>query len=424
MDLMSIGGRLKHAWNAFTNRDPTGGYNIPGTGYARRPDRIILTRGNERSIVTSVMNRIALDVSRVTFKHCRVDENDRYKETIKSGLNDCLNVEANLDQSHREFVHDVVMSMLDEGCVAVVPIDTTLNPKVGSYDIKTMRTGKVLEWKPSHVKVRVYNEQTGRKEEVWVPKKIVTIIENPFRAVMNEPNSTGQRLMRKLSLLDVTDEKTASGKLDLIVQLPYSVKGETRQREAERRLDKLQAQLTAPGSYGIAYVDATEKITQLNRPIENNLLKQIEYLTNLFFSQLGISQGVLDGTADEDTMTNYYTRIVDVIVMAIVDGMKRKFLTKTARTQGQSIMAFRDPLKLVPISKLKDLIETTCRNEITSSNEWRSVLGLLPSDDPKADELVNSNMPQPEEPYPDMTEYSEEESVEEQTIGDVPISEL
>ena len=409
---LTLGSRLKHAWNAFTNRDPTEGFGAPGYGYTYRPDRPRFTRGNERSIITSVYNRIALDCASINIKHCKLDENDRYVEDIKSNLNNCLNLEANLDQTGRAFIQDVVMSLLDEGCVAIVPIDTTLDPKVtGSFDILSMRSGKILEWTPAHIKVRVYNETTGNKEDVWVPKRTVAIIENPLYAVINEPNSTMQRLSRKLSLLDVTDEQTASGKLDLIIQLPYVIKTEARRAEANKRIKDIENQL-ATNKYGVAYTDGTEKITQLNRSLENNLMKQVEYLTNMLFSQLGITQTILDGTADEQTMLNYYNRSIEPIVSAIVDEMKRKFLTKTARTQHQTIAAYRDPFKLVPVNNIAEIADKFTRNEILTSNEVRQIIGMKPSDDPKADQLVNSNISQPTEEVPPGG-YEEYEEYEE-----------
>ena len=394
---LTLGSRLKHAWNAFTNRDPTNEFSAPGYGYTYRPDRPRFTRGNERSIVTSVYNRIALDCASINIKHCKLDKNGRYLEDINSNLNNCLNLEANIDQTGRAFIQDVVMSLLDEGCVAIVPIDTTFDPKVtGSFDIESMRTGKILEWKPTHVKVRVYNEAKGTKEDVWVPKKTVAIIENPLYAVINEPNSTMQRLTRKLSLLDVTDEQTASGKLDLIIQLPYVIKTDAKRAEAKKRVEDIERQL-ATNKYGVAYTDGTEKITQLNRSLENNLMKQVEYLTNQLFGQLGITQTILDGTADEQTMLNYYNRTIEPIVSAIVDEFKRKFISKTARSQKQSIKAFRDPFKLVPVNDIAEIADKFTRNEITTSNEIRQAIGMKPSDDPKADKLVNSNISQPNE---------------------------
>ena len=395
---MGLTNRLQHAWNAFMNKDPTEYvyHDYGGIGYGHRPDRIRLTRGNDRSIITSVFNRIALDVAAVDLRHCRLDEDGRYSEDIDSGLNNCLTLEANLDQTARALIQDCVLSMFDEGCVALVPVDTTKDPSfTDSYDILTMRTGSILEWKPSHVKVRVYNERTGKKEDITVPKRTVSIIENPLYAIVNEPNSTAQRLMRKLSLLDVTDEQTASGKLDLIIQLPYIVKTEARRTQANKRREDIERQLTG-SKYGIAYTDGTEKITQLNRPVENNLMSQVEYLTNQLFSQLGITQSILDGTADEKTMLNYYNRSIEPIVSAIVDEMKRKFLSKTARSQKQSIKAFRDPFRLVPVNDIAEIADKFTRNEIMTSNEVRQIIGMKPSDDPKADELINSNISQPE----------------------------
>lgn len=406
---INIGSRLKHAFNAFMNRDPT--YTLIGSSYSIRPDRPRLSRGKERSIVTSVFNRIALDVASIDIKHCRLDENGRYVEDIDSGLNNCLDLEANLDQTGRAFIQDVVMSMLDEGCVAIVPVDTTLNPKVtNSYDILSMRTGKILDWYPAHVRVRLYNDQTGDKEDILLPKSQVAIIENPLYAVINEHNSTMQRLIRKLSLLDVTDEQTASGKLDLIIQLPYVVKTDARREHANRRRKEIEEQLTG-SKYGIAYTDGTEKVTQLNRSLENNLLKQIEYLTEMMYSQLGITQEVLNGTADEKTMLNYNNRTVEPIVSAIVDEMKRKFLTKTARSQRQTITFFRDPFRLVPVNDIAEIADKFTRNEIMTSNEIRQIVGMKPSDDPKADELINSNISQPDEtmqPTDEESQYYEE----------------
>ena len=393
---LAISSRLKHAWNAFfSNRDPTSSYRDVGMGYSYRPDRVRLTRGNERSIVTSVYNRIALDASAIDIIHARLDDNDRFMSIIDSGLNNCLTVEANIDQTGRSFFQDVVMSMLDEGCVAIVPVDTTTDPTIsGSYDVNTLRTGKILEWYPSHVKVKVYNEKTGKKDDIILPKSMVAIIENPLYAVINEPNSTMQRLIRKLNLLDVIDEQSGSGKLDLIIQLPYVIKTEARRQQAEQRRKDIEMQLSG-SKYGIAYTDGTERITQLNRSVENNLMKQIEYLTNMLYSQLGITQTILDGTADDKTMLNYYNRTIEPIVSAIVDEMKRKFLTKTARSQKQSILFFRDPFKLVPVSELAEIADKFTRNEIMSSNEIRQIVGMKPSDDPKADELRNKNLSEP-----------------------------
>lgn len=409
---VTLGTRLKHAWNAFFNKDPTDYFKNVGTSYTYRPDRPRLTRGNERSIVTSVYNRIALDASSVSIQHVRLDENNRFLSVIDSGLNNCLTVEANLDQTGRAFIQDIVMSMLDEGSVAIVPVDTTFNPEItGSYDILSMRTGQILEWYPSHVKVRVYNEKTGRKEDIVVPKSTVGIVENPLYAVINEPNSTMQRLIRKLNLLDVVDEQSSSGKLDLIIQLPYVIKTDARRQQAEKRRQDIADQL-AGSKYGIAYTDGTERITQLNRPVENNLMKQIEYLTSMLYSQLGITQSILDGTADDKTMLNYYNRTIEPILSAIVDEMKRKFLTKTARSQLQSILFFRDPFKLVPVSDISEIADKFTRNEIMTSNEIRKIIGMKPSDDPKADELRNKNLSQPKDDQTDPSNDATGEKIE------------
>ena len=409
---VTLGTRLKHAWNAFFNKDPTDYFKNVGTGYTYRPDRPRLTRGNERSIVTSVYNRIGLDASSVSIQHVRLDENNRFLSVIDSGLNNCLTVEANLDQTGRAFIQDIVMSMLDEGSVAIVPVDTTFNPEItGSYDILSMRTGQILEWYPSHVKVRVYNEKTGRKEDIVVPKNTVGIVENPLYAVINEPNSTMQRLIRKLNLLDVVDEQSSSGKLDLIIQLPYVIKTEARRQQAENRRKDIENQL-AGSKYGIAYTDGTERITQLNRSVENNLMKQIEYLTSMLYSQLGITQSILDGTADDKTMLNYYNRTIEPILSAIVDEMKRKFLTKTARSQLQSISFFRDPFKLVPVNEISEIADKFTRNEIMTSNEIRQIVGMKPSDDPKADELRNKNLSQPKDDQTDPSNDATGEKIE------------
>ena len=393
----SFGSRLKHAWNVFRSRDPTSEFGDTGASHYNRPDRPRFTRGNERSITTSVLNRIALDASAIDILHVRLDKNGRFLEEINSGINNCLTLSANTDQTGRAFKQDVVMSMLDEGCVAIVPTDTTMNPKVtDSYDVETMRVGKIIQWRPQHVQVRLYNEQTGKKEELWLPKKMVAIVENPLYAVMNEPNSTMQRLIHKLGLLDITDEQTASGKLDLIIQLPYVIKTDARRQQAESRRKDIEMQL-AGSKYGIAYTDGTEKITQLNRSLDNNLMKQVEYLTNQLYSQLGITQTILDGTADEKTMLNYYSRTIEPIVSAIADEMKRKFLTKTARTQNQSIEFFRNPFKLVPVNDIAEIADKFTRNEIMTSNEIRQIVGMKPSDDPKADELRNSNIAETKE---------------------------
>ena len=395
---LEVSSRLKHAWNAFVNnRDPTASYRDIGPGYSYRPDRPRLTRGNERSIITSVYNRIALDVAANDIRHVKLDEDDRFSEVIDSGLNNCLALDANIDQTGRAFIQDAVMSMLDEGCVALVPIETTFNPQqTGSFDINTIRTGKILDWYPKHVRVSVYNERSGKREEIVLPKDTIAIIENPLYAVMNEPNSTMQRLIRKLNLLDAIDEQSGSGKLDLIIQLPYVVKTEARRQQAEARRKDIEMQL-AGSKYGIAYTDGTEKVTQLNRSVDNNLMKQIEYLTSMLYSQLGITQAVLEGTADEKTMLNYYSRTIEPIIAAIVDEMKRKFLTKTARTRRQSIAFFRDPFKLVPVDNIAEIADKFTRNEIMTSNEIRQKIGMKPSKDPKADKLINSNLNQPEE---------------------------
>ena len=391
---MACTDRVQHAWNAFLNRDPTYEVRDHGMISTYKPDRVRFTRGNERSIVTSVYNRIALDVSSIDINHAKLDENGRFKEVIQSGLNECLTINANIDQTGKAFIQDVVMSMMDEGCVAIVPVDTTTNPTItGSFDINSLRTGQVIEWRPEFVKVRLYNDKTGQKEDILLPKKSVAIIENPLYAVINEPNSTMQRLIRKLNLLDVIDEQSGSGKLDLIIQLPYVIKSEARRQQAENRRKDIEMQL-AGSKYGIAYTDGTEKITQLNRPAENNLMKQIEYLTSMLYSQLGITQSVLDGTADERTMVNYYNRTIELIISAIIDEMKRKFLTKTARTQNQSIVYFRNPFKLVPINELAEISDKFTRNEIATSNEIRQIIGWKPSDDPGADELRNKNLNQ------------------------------
>lgn len=386
--------RLKHSWNAFMNRDPTNAFLDIGSGYSNRPDRPRLTRGNERTIVTAIFNRIALDGASVSINHCRIDENGRYIGTIDSALNSCLNLEANIDQTGRAFMQDAIMSMLDEGCVAIVPVDTDIDPaESDSYKINSMRTGKILEWYPKHVKVRLYNERTGEKKEIMLEKKMVAIVENPLYAVINEHNSTMQRLIRKLSLLDSMDERISSGKLDMIIQLPYVIKTESRRTEANKRRSDLEEQLKN-STYGIGYIDGTEKIVQLNRPIDNNLMKQIEYLTSIVYSQLGITQAILDGSAGETEMLNYYTRTIEPIVSAIVDEMKRKFLTKTARAQKQTIRFFRDSFRLVPVSKIAEIAGVFTQNEILTANEVRQIIGMKPSDDPKADQLVNSNINQ------------------------------
>lgn len=392
----TFGSRLKKAWNAFFSRDPTKYYSNHG-GYSYRPDRKRLTRGNERTIVTSVYNRIALDVSSISIEHVKLDDNDRYTQSIDSGLNECLTVSANLDQTSRAFIQDVVLSMFDEGCVAICPTITSDNFYThSSFDVYSMRTGKIVEWYPDRVRVNVYNENTGEREDIIYPKRAVAIIENPLYAVINDPNSTMQRLVRKLSLLDAVDEESSSGKLDLIIQLPYTVKSPLKQEQAERRRKQIEEQLTG-SKYGIAYIDGTEHITQLNRSLENNLLKQIEYLTNMVYSQLGITTAIMDGTANEETMLNYNNRTVKPIISAIVDEMKRKFLTKTARTQKQSIMFFKDPFRLVPVSQIAEIADKMTRNEIMTSNEIRQILAMKPSNDPTADELRNKNLSVPSE---------------------------
>ena len=404
---VNVGSRFRRAWNAFLNRDPTN-YNNIGTSYSHRPDRPRLTRGNERSIITAIFNRIALDVASIDIRHCILDKDDRFQSIKDSGLNDCLSLEANIDQTGRAFIQDVVMSMLDEGCVAIVPVDTTDDPDITmGYDINTMRTGKIVEWYPAHVKVRLYNDRTGNKQEVIFSKRSVGIVENPLYAIINEPNSTMQRLIRKLNLLDVVDEQSCSGKLDLIVQLPYSIKTPSRREMAETRRKDIEMQLSG-SKYGIAYMDGTEKITQLNRPVENNLMSQVEYLTNMVYSQLGITQSILEGSADEQTMLNYTSRCIEPIISAIVDEMKRKFLSKTARTQKQTILFFREPFKLVPVSAIAEIADKFTRNEIMSSNEVRQKIGMKPSSDPKADQLINSNISQPNEKGSEATKIPEE----------------
>lgn len=393
MEKPTLMSRFKTAWNAFRNRDPTLFYREPGMSYTYRPDRVRFSGGNERSIVTSVYNKIAVDVAALSIKHCRLDDTGRYVKDINSGLNNCLTLEANIDQDGRAFIQDVVMSMFDEGAVAIVPVDANTDPTTGSFDVLTMRTGRIVEWFPRSIKTEVYNDRTGKKEQIILPKRSTAIVENPFYSVMNEPNSTLKRLIRKLNLLDAIDEQSGSGKLDLIIQLPYIVKGETRQKQAEQRRDSIVDQLKGP--YGIAYIDGTEKVTQLNRPIENNLMKQIEYLTNLLYSQIGMTPDVLDGTANEQTMLNYNNRTIEPIASAITGAMKRAFLSKTARSQGQTIMCFRDPFKLVPINNIAEIADKFTRNEILTSNEIRQIIGFKPADDPKADKLVNSNIAQP-----------------------------
>ena len=410
---MGIRDRLQHAWNAFVYNDNNyvDPQNLGGLS-TFKPDRVHFSRGVERSIVTSVYNRLALDVSSIAIKHVRLDENGRFKEEVDSGLQNCLNVEANIDQTGRAFLQDVVMSMLDEGCVAIVPVDTTIDPaKSGSYEINTMRTGKILEWYPAHVRVRVYNDKKGIHEEIVLPKSSVAIIENPLYAVINEPNSTMQRLIRKLNLLDVVDEQTSSGKLDLIIQLPYVIKTDARRKQAEERRKDIEMQLSG-SKYGIAYTDGTERITQLNRPAENNLMKQVEYLTSMLYSQLGLTQSIMDGSADDKTMLNYYNRTVEPILAAITDEIKRKFLTKTARSQRQTIMYFRDPFKLTPVLDLAEIADKFTRNEIMTSNEIRQIVGMKPADDPSADELRNKNLNQSNEVIDNKKEIQSPEEIQ------------
>ena len=422
MEKPSLTSRVKQAWNAFRNRDPTVFYREPGMSYTYRPDRARFSRGNERSIVTAVYNKIAVDVAAIDIRHCRLDDNGRYMKDIDSGLNNCLTLEANIDQDSRAFKQDAVMSLFDEGVVALVPVDTSSDPTLSnSFDIMTMRTGRIVEWYPRSVKVEVYNDRTGDKEKIILPKRSVAIVENPFYSVMNEPNSTLKRLIRKLNLLDAIDEQSGSGKLDLIIQLPYTVKGELRQQQADKRRENIIEQLKGP--FGIAYIDGTEKVTQLNRPIENNLMKQIEYLTNMLYSQLGMTPSVLDGTADEKTMLNYNNRTIEPIVAAFTGAMKRTFLSKTARTQGQTIMAFRDPFKLVPVDNMAEIADKFTRNEILTSNEVRQILGFKPANDPKADQLVNSNIAQPNNGSAPPTEGSGE-STSMDDLFNTPVSEL
>ena len=428
MENNSFTSRLKHAWNAFLNKDPTDyNYTSVGAGYGRRPDMPRFTGGNDRTIVTAVYNRIALDASAITIEHVRLDEQGRFSEVINSGLNYCLSTEANVDQTGRAFLQDVVMSMLDEGVVAIVPVDTSIDPTISSsYEIGTLRTGRVTQWYPKHVRIELYNDATGQKEEVLLRKRDVAIVENPLYAVINEQNSTMRRLIHKLSLLDVVDEQSGSGKLDLIIQLPYAIKSEARMEQAEKRKAAIEQQL-ADSKFGIAYIDSTEHVTQLNRSLDNNLMSQIEYLTKLLFSQLGMTQEILDGTASETAMINYYNRTIEPILSAITDEMKRKFLTKTARSQKQSLLFFRDPFKLVPISTLADLADKFTRNEIMSSNEFRQIVGMKPDDNPKSDMLVNSNL-RPEGVVDDPAQYDqgsvEPQESQQMSPGDTPITDL
>lgn len=408
----SILSRMKDAWNVFSGRESIKSYPKFGMSSSYRPDRTRLSFKNERSIVSSIYNRISMDSASINIKHIRCDEDGRYKEDIKSSLNDCLNLEANIDQTGRAFLQDVYLSMLDEGCVAIVPVDTDRNPNNGSFEVITLRTGKVIEWFPRDVRIELYNDRTGKREEVLVSKTTVAIVENPLYAVVNEHNSIMQRLIRKLNLLDAIDEQSGSGKLDLIIQLPFTIKSEERRRQAEKRRKDIEDQL-AGSKYGVAYTDATEHITQLNRAVENNLMKQIEYLTSMLYSQLGINQEILDGSASEETMLNYYNRTIEPIVSAVVDEMKRKFLTKTARSQGQTIASFRDPFKLVPVKELAEISDKMTRNEIMSSNEIRQAIGMKPSDDPAADELRNKNINQSNTEIKDKAEPTEFDEKEE-----------
>lgn len=406
---MGLKNRLQHAWNAFANKDPT--YVSSYGSYSYRPDRPRFSRGNERSIVTAVLNKISMDCAAINVEHVRLDDNNRFVEVLNTGLNKCLTLEANLDQTGRAFIQDAVMSLMDEGCIAIVPVETTLNPNIsGGFDITNMRVGKVLEWYPDKVSIRVYNEKTGRKQDIIMPKNTVSIVENPLYAVMNERNATMQRLIRKLNILDAIDEQSGSGKLDLIIQLPYLVRSQQRKQQAEERRKAIEDQLSN-SKYGVAYTDGTEHVTQLNRSVENNLMSQIEYLTSMLYSQLGITQSVMDGTADDKTMLNYYNRTIEPILSAIVDEMKRKFLTKTARSQKQSIVFFRDPFRLVPVADLAEIADKMTRNEIMSSNEIRQIVGMKPSDDPKADELRNKNLSEPmsEETNDDNYNFEQEE---------------
>lgn len=396
---MNIGSRLKHAWNAFLNRDPPGS-RYYGGGYSYRPDRMRFSRGSERTIINAIYNRIALDAASIAINHVKLDENNRFDSIIDSGLNYCLNTEANADQTGRGLIQDIVMTFLEEGVAAVVPEKTNFDPRYSnSYEIYSMRVGVPVEWYPNHVRVRMFNELTGQKEEITFPKKMVALIENPFYAVMNAPNSTMQQLVRKLALLDVVDEQAGSGKLDMIIQLPYVIKSQTRRDQAEQRRAEIEKQLSG-SKYGIAYTDGTERIVQLNRSLENNILKSIEYLTNMVYSQLGVTQEILNGTADEKTMNNYMNRIIEPVISAIADEFKRKFLTKTARTQGQSIMFFRDPFRLAPVSMIAEMADKFTRNEIMTPNEFRQVIGMKPSKDPKSDQLANRNIASADEGRP------------------------
>ena len=414
MDRLQHGlDRVQHGWNAFkNNKDPTINWANVGNSYYSRPDRVRYTRGNEKSIITAIYNRLALDAASIDIEHVQLDENGLYESTKESGLNECLTVEANIDQTGRAFKQDVYASIFDEGCIAIVPVETTLDPNVtGAYDINSVRTGKIVEWRPRSVKINLYNDRTGEKEDIWMDKKNVAIVENPFFAVMNERNSIMQRLARKLALLDAVDEQVGSGKLDMIIQLPYTIKSQTMRERAEAKRQDIESQLNGNSKYGIAYADATDKIIQLNRPLENNLMKTIEYLTSMLFSQLGLTQEIMDGRANEATMNNYYARTIEPVVAAVADEMKRKFLTKTARTKGQSIMYFRDVFSLVPVTEIAKIADTFTRNEITSGNEIRQHMGMKPSKDPRANELRNKNLNGPDSGYV----YDEQTTSEEET---------
>ena len=403
-----LSDKLQHAWNIFTNRDPTDLSSIGGPTSSYRPDRPIPTMGKNQTIINSIINRIAMDIATININHVRVDDNNRFLDIIDSGLNECLSLSANLDQTSMAFIQDVVISMLDEGVVAIIPVDMETDPKLsGGFDIKSLRTASILEWRPDHVRVRVYNEKTGLKEDIEVPKRLACIIENPLYTVMNAPNSTMKRLIRKMYLLDMVDEQNSSGKLDLIIQLPYIVKSEARRQQAENRRKDIEMQLTG-SKYGIAYTDGTEKITQLNRPVENNLFQQVEYLTNSLYSQLGITPAIIDGTADEKTMLNYYNRTIEPIINAIILEMKRKFLTKTARSRKQSIMYFRNQFTLASVSEIAEIADKFTRNEIASSNDIRQLIGWKPSDDPSADELRNKNLNRSQQETPQVEEHNEE----------------
>ena len=411
----SFGDRLRHAWNAIRYGTSSQAYINYGPAYSIRPDLYRLRLGSETSIISSIYTRIGIDVASIPIQHVRLDEDGRYLETIQSGLNNCLTLEANIDQTGRAFIQDAVMSMCDEGCIALVPVDTTLNPMItGSYDIVTLRTAKIVAWYPKHVRVNLYNDETGYKQDITLPKSVVAIIENPLYAVMNEPNSTLQRLITKLNLLDVIDQQSGSGKLDLIIQLPYVVKTEARRQQAENRRADIENQLK-DSKYGIAYTDGTEKVTQLNRSAENNLMGQIEFLTSMLYSQLGLTKEVFDGTADEKTMINYFNRTIEPILAAVVDAMKRVFITKTGRTQGQSIEALRDPFKLVPVSQIADIADKFTRNEILTSNELRQIVGRKPSSETSADELRNKNLNQPN---PEPETLTETKPVENEDIDE------